>query len=181
MSEEKKKRIVVRQAKPYDAVQICRLLEQALDGKEGLYPPHEEHRALMWVSGVLHDGYVVVAQAGNRLLGTVAVTPYQFPWSAEWYLYIDWIFVSRRYRQGGVFDALVTAMHAFADSRQHPAPIFGGISSGIDARLKDRLMQTKGYTYLGGQFLRPAVVESPEVAEETDGRTEENNHADVPA
>lgn len=65
---------------------------------------------------------------------------------------MEWFFVARKFRTGGVFDALLKAAHAFADERG--APIYAGIQSGRDPTLKDRLMRMKGYHYLGGQFMR---------------------------
>lgn len=155
--------ITIREGKPYDVSNICRLLEQAYDG-DNLYPVPDPYLVISWVTNILNEGYVVVAEKSGRLIGTVAVTPYKFPWSRKWYLYVDWLFVSKGFREGGVFDGLLRQLHTYADDRK--APIFGGVSSGKDARLKDRLMQMKGYQYLGGQFIRDTEV--------TDGRREED-------
>lgn len=153
--------VTIRQAKPYDASNICRLLEQAVNDHEGLYPEPDQHMAINWVVSVLTEGYVVVAEKSGRLIGSVALTNYRFPWSPKWYLYVDWIFVSRNFREGGVADALIRAMSAFADEKG--APIYAGVSSGKDPRLKDRLLKMKGYTYLGGQFIREIASEEQAV------------------
>lgn len=159
--------ITIRQAKPYDASNICRLLEQMATSDDGLYPDPDQHMVIAWVTSILNEGYVVVAEKSGRLVGTVAVTNFVFPWSPKRYLYVDWMYVSRKFRDGGVFDGIMTGLHAYADKLN--APIFGGISSGRDARLKDRLMQMKGYTYLGGQFIRDHTLEV-----DNNGRRKEN-------
>ncbi len=167
--------VTIKQAKPYDVSNICRLLEQAVHDNEGLYPEPDQHMAIQWVTSILNEGYVVVAEKSGRLVGSVAVTNYRFPWSLKWYLYVDWMFVSRKFREGGVFDGLMTAIHAYADERK--APIYGGISSGRDARLKDRLMRMNHYQYLGGQFIRDLQLETTDEQREEDDETEVDVHA----
>jgi predicted N-acetyltransferase YhbS len=164
-------KILIRKAKPLDAVKIVRLLWQAYEEDGNLYPEPTEVLALNWVVGMLNEGHVIVAEKEGRLVGSVAVSNYRFPWSEKWYLYVDWLFVSKGFREGGVFEGLMKSVHDFADSQgDRGAPIFGGISSGKDARLKDRLLQMKGYHYLGGQFIRQEAG--------SNGRRVEENHAD---
>lgn len=151
--------IKIRQAEPLDVSNLTRLLLQAHHDQENLYPDPDEYMALNWVTTVISEGYVLVAEKAGRLIGTVAVTNYRFPWSRTWYLYVDWIYVSKSFREGGVFDALLKALHAYADQGKKPVPIFGGISSGKDPRLKDRLMKMNGYHYLGGQFIREEIAD----------------------
>jgi GNAT superfamily N-acetyltransferase len=145
-------KIVIRQAKPFDTVKVARLLIQAYDEPGNLYPEPNELMVLNWVTEMMNEGFVVVAEKEGRVLGSVGVSNYRFPWSEKWYLSIDWMYVLKGFRDGGVFEALLKRLHAFADERK--APIYAGISSGNDPRLKDRMMQMKGYTYLGGQFIR---------------------------
>lgn len=179
-------KITIRPATAYDATRICRLLEHAIKDHEGYFPPNDEARTMNWVLSVLNEGYVVLAERSGRVIGSVAVTNYQFPWSPQWFLYTDWMFVQQAFREGGVFEALMKAIHAFADDKG--APVFGGIQSGKDARLKDRLLQMNGYGYLGGQFIRePAMVESngsgaaETVEEPDDGQRLEETDGNVPA
>jgi predicted N-acetyltransferase YhbS len=145
-------KIVIRKAKPLDAVKIVRLLLPAYEEMGGYYPEPNELLTLNWITGLLNEGHVIVAEKEGRVIGSVALSNYRFPWSEKYYLYVDWLFVSRAFRAEGVFEALMQVVHTFADDQD--APIYGGISAGKDARLKDRLMQMKGYTYLGGQFMR---------------------------
>jgi hypothetical protein len=88
-------------------------------------------------------------------VGTLALTNFNFPWSPDQFMYLEWLFVQKKFRKGGAFDALIKGCHAFADS--HNAPILAGVSSGDrDVFLKDRLFQQQGYRYIGGDFIRSA-------------------------
>jgi hypothetical protein len=64
---------------------------------------------------------------------------------------MEWFYVKKRFR-GNAADALLIAAHGLADSRG--TAIIGGVSSGRNTALKDRLMKMKGYIYVGGQFIR---------------------------
>ncbi len=68
-------------------------------------------------------------------------------------MYLEWLFVQKKFRKGGAFEALIQAAHAYAD--QHNAPVLAGVSS-ADAKvmLKDKLFQHHGYQYIGGDFIR---------------------------
>jgi N-acetylglutamate synthase-like GNAT family acetyltransferase len=144
--------IKIRQAKPLDASNIARLLIEC-HGEGGAYPPVDHPTGLRWITQTLIDGYVLVADVSGRLVGSLALTNYQFPWSPKWYMYLEWLYVQRKFRKGGAFEALLTAVHAHAD--QHNAPIVAGINA-ADATvfLKDRAFQQHGYQYMGGTFLR---------------------------
>lgn len=144
--------IKIRKARPLDASNLFRLLSEAHD-ESAVYPPTDPHMGLHWVSRTLIEGYVLVADVSGRLVGTLALTNYQFPWSPQWYLYLEWLFVQEKFRKAGAFHALLKAAHAYAD--ELGAPMFMGVSSGDkEVFLKDKLFQQNGYIYLGGEFIR---------------------------
>jgi len=164
--------IKIRQAKPLDTSNLVRLLTAAHD-ESGAYPSVDQHMGLNWVTDTLTNGYVIVADVSGRLVGTLALTNFNFPWSPEQFMYLEWLFVQKKFRKGGAFDALIKGCHAFADS--HDAPILAGVSAGDkDVFLKDRLFQMEGYRYIGGDFIRPSRSKQ-------DGQQEEEDHADVHA
>ena len=80
-------------------------------------------------------------------------------------MYLEWLYVQRKFRKGGAFEALLTAAHAYADEKD--APLLAGVSAG-DARvlLKDKMFEQHGYQYIGGDFIRSKV--SGRQAEEED-------------
>lgn len=147
-------KIVVRKAKAVDASNLYRLLDEAHDDNP-LYPVKDPNLGLQWIANTLSSGYVIVADVSGRLVGSLALTNYQFPFSPQWFMYLEWLYVQKRFRADGTFDALMAAAQAFAD--EHKAPILAGVSvSGTDVFMKDRLLQMKGFTYIGGVFIRSA-------------------------
>lgn len=146
--------VKIRPAKPLDTSNLMRLLTAAHD-EAGAYPPFDLQLGLNWVTRTLNEGYVIAADVSGRIVGTLALTSYNFPWSPQMYLYLEWLFVQRKFRRGGAFEALLQASHAFADAQE--LPILAGVSS-ADAKvfLKDKLFQQHGYTYMGGDFIRSA-------------------------
>lgn len=162
--------IKIRPAKPLDSSNLVRLLTAAHD-EAGTYPPVDQTLGLNWITQTLTSGYIIVADVSGRLVGTLALTNYQFPWSSKSYMYLEWLFVQKKFRKGGAFEALIKACHAFAD--EHDAPILAGVSSGDrEVFLKDKMFQQHGYTYIGGDFIRPS-------RSERDGRQEEEIDANV--
>lgn len=147
--------IKIRPAKPLDVSNIGRLLIEARD-EGGAYPKADHELALKWITRTLIDGFVIVADVSGRLVGTLALTNYQFPWSPKWYMYLEWLYVQKKFRKAGAFNALIDACHAHAD--EHDAPLFAGVSSADkDVFLKDKAFQHHGYLYVGGDFIRSEI------------------------
>jgi predicted N-acetyltransferase YhbS len=146
--------ITVRQAKAYDATNLCRLMEQAYEDQGGMYPEVYPRSMLVWITEVLLSGYTIVAEKSGRIVGSMALTDFTFPWSPRAYLSVEWFYVNKSFRENGTADALITAAHAFADEGN--VGILAGMTSAKDPELKDRLMRMKGYTYMGGTFMRNA-------------------------
>jgi len=161
--------IKIRPAKPLDASNLARLLIEAHgESGPGAYPPVDHTVGIQWITRTLAEGYVLVADVSGRLVGTLALTNYQFPWSPRYYMYLEWLYVQKKFRKGGAFEALMTACHAHADELD--APIVAGISSADkDVFLKDKSLQQHGYTYLGGDFIRS----------NQSGRQEKENNPDI--
>ena len=147
--------VKIRPAKPLDTSNIARLLIECHEDGSA-YPPVDHPTGIRWITQTLTEGFVVVADVSGRLVGSLALTSYQFPWSPKWYMYLEWLYVQRKFRKGGAFEALLTAAHAHAD--EHDAPLLAGVSAG-DARvaLKDKMFEHHGYQYIGGDFIRSEV------------------------
>lgn len=160
--------ITIRPAKPLDTSNLVRLLTAAHE-EASAYPSVDPAYGLNWITRTLTEGYVIVADVSGRIVGTLALTQYNFPWSPQLYLYLEWLFVQRKFRKGGSFEALIQASHAFAD--EHKMPILAGVSS-ADARvlLKDKLFKQHGYMYMGGDFVRSVH-----------GQQEEEDHSNLQA
>ena len=144
--------VKIRPAKPLDTSNIARLLIECHD-ENGAYPPVDHTVGINWITQTLSNGFVLVADVSGRLVGTLALTNYQFPWSPKWYMYLEWLYVQKKFRKGGAFEALIQATHVHAD--ESDAPIVAGVSAADkDVFLKDKLFQQNGYTYIGGDFIR---------------------------
>jgi predicted N-acetyltransferase YhbS len=163
--------IKIRQAKPLDTSNIARLLIEAHgEAGTGAYPPVDHSVGIQWITRTLSEGYVLVADVSGRLVGSLALTNYQFPWSPKWYMYMEWLYVQKKFRSAGAFDALIKACHAHADEKD--APLVAGIGAGDkDVFLKDKALEHHGYIYCGGEFIRS----------EASGQQKENDEADVHA
>lgn len=160
--------IKIRPAKPLDTSNIARLLIEC-HGEGSAYPPVDHATGIQWITQTLTEGFVIVADVSGRLVGSLALTNYQFPWSPKWYMYLEWLYVQRKFRKGGAFEALVAATHAHAD--EYDAPIVAGVNAADrDVFLKDKAFQHHGYHYMGGTFIRS----------EASGRQQQEDHqADV--
>ncbi len=158
--------VKIRQAKPLDVANLIRLLTEA-HAESGVYPEVDPRLGLNWITRTLNEGYVLVADVSGRLVGTVAFTNFQFPWSPKWYLYLEWLFVQKKFRPGGSFEALITASHSYADGVS--APVIAGVSP-ADSQVfqKDKLFQMHGYQYMGGNFIRAEQHASEEADTDTD-------------
>jgi predicted N-acetyltransferase YhbS len=144
--------VKIRPAKPLDASNIARLLIECHD-EGSAYPPVDHATGIQWITQTLIDGFVIVADVSGRLVGTLALTNYQFPWSPKWYMYLEWLYVQKKFRKGGAFEALIEATHAYAD--ENDAPIVAGVSAADkDVFLKDKMFELHGYQYIGGDFIR---------------------------
>jgi len=152
--------ITVRRAKPYDVSNLCRLMDQAQQDSGGLYPDVDHGYMMNWCASTLAKGYVIVAEKSGRIIGSIALTDFQFPWNPRWYLSMEWFYVNPSFRENGTADALIKAAHAFADTgKPGGIGILAGLTSHKYAAAKDRLMRMKGYTYMGGTFMRKAANE----------------------
>lgn len=146
--------IVIRPGRPTDAGNLVRLLSEAYTDKVSPFPEANPSKCLLWVTDVLTSGYVLVAEKSRRMVGSIAVVNHTFPWSDVPFVRVEWFCVNGKFRRGGTADALLTALHLFAD--KSGAPVVGAVQSVEDTALFDRFSGMKGYTYTGGLFIRAA-------------------------
>jgi GNAT superfamily N-acetyltransferase len=168
----------IRRATPWDVVRIVRLLWKAADEAQrdiwfwSFEPTGAKaiaHALLMVEKGVL----MVAENSDKRLVGTFCLSWYQEPWSNDWVLQTEWLYVLPAYRSGGTAEALLTGAEKIADGLINPAtgkgpPIVIGLMSGRDTELKDEWLKRKGYRYGGGTFVR-APYEQQKVIDDDSG------------
>jgi hypothetical protein len=144
-------KVTVIKANEFDISDIMRCLVKWLDSTNIPYPPTT--KALMqWVASVVSQEASFIAISDNKVIGTAALSYFNFPWNHEFILLNnDWFFVESGYRQYGTAQKLIDAMKAF--SSEIGLPIYTSIINGIDTDKKDRFFQMNGLKYLGGNFI----------------------------
>lgn len=160
------KKIVVRRAVPKDVVNIVKLLSQGWNEQTVEYAPIDDLRGFKWILDIIEAGFLTVADLNGRIVGAACASPYKPAWSHQWLLDMEFLYIMPTFRDGALAEQLVKAVTGFADSVKLPMTF--GIQSGDRPRVKDRLIQQLGWTYVGGNFLRPSV--------EDDGQQQDQNN-----
>ncbi len=167
------KRIKIRRATAYDVVEIAKLLVQGNpeQGDDIWYPRVTEDRTVQvaHVLALIDKGFVVVADmlvvvgdqlTGQRgLVGAIGMAIAKDSWSVDWCLNNEWTYILPDYRDGELYDNMMTSVEDFADSKVHPEtgyglPIIMANMTGKDTKVKDKLLERRGYQYGGGNFVR---------------------------
>jgi len=154
--------IQVRKAFPKDIVNICKLLTGGWKEQTVEYAPIDDLRGYSWMLGILEEGFVAVADLNGRIVGAACASPFLPPWSLQWMLDMEFLYIMPKFRGGDVSQGLIKAVEGFADKVK--LPMVFSIQTGEKPLVKDRMMKMAGFTYVGGSYLRPY-----------DGRKQEDN------
>ena len=147
------KKIKVRRAVPKDIVNIAKLLTGGWNEQTVEYAPIDDLRGYEWLLGILEKGFIAVADLNGRIVGAACASPFIPPWSTQWLLDMEFLYIMPTFRQAGVAQGLIEAVEGFADRVELPMTF--GIQTGDKPLVKDRLMKIAGFTYVGGNYLRP--------------------------
>jgi len=158
------KTIKVRRAEPKDIVNVAKLLKSGWNQQTLQFAPIDDVCGYRWILSILEDGFVVVADLNGRIVGTSCASPYRPHWSLQWLMDMSFLYVLPAFRRDGVAESLIQAVTNFAD--KHGAALTFGIETLDKPLIKDRLLKIAGWTYAGGNFLRPP---------KEDGRKQDNN------
>lgn len=164
MAEPKK--IKVRHAAPKDVVNIVKLLQQGWNEQTVEYAPVDDLRGYKWILSILEEGMIAVADLNGRIVGAACASPYRPPWSQQWMLDMEFLYILPTFRGEGVVEGLLGAVEGFAD--KYKLTLTFGIQTGDRPLVKDRLMKANGWTYVGGNFLRPTENDGQKQAEADD-------------
>lgn len=160
------KTIKVRRAEPKDIVNIAKLLKGGWNQQTLKFAPIDDACGYKWILSILEEGFVVVADLNGRIIGTACAEPYRPHWSHTWLMDMAFLYVLPSFRRDGVAEKLIQAVTNFAD--KHGAGLTFGIETLDKPLIKDRLLKIAGWTYTGGNFLRPP---------KEDGRKQDNNES----
>ena len=158
------KTIKVRRAEPKDIVNIAKLLKGGWRQQTLQFAPIDDACGYRWILSILEQGFVVVADLNGRIVGTASAEPYRPNWSRKWLMDMSFLYVLPSFRRDGIAEKLIQAVTNFAD--KHGAGLTFGIETMDKPLIKDRLLKIAGWTYAGGNFLRPP---------KEDGRKQDNN------
>ena len=162
------KKIVIRPAEPKDNVNIFKLLMKGWNEQVVEYAPVDDLRGYLWILRIIEEGFLAVADLSGRIVGAACAQPFRPPWSREWMADMEFLYIDPKFRADGLHRELLRAVESWAD-KVNLTVIFG-IQTGEQVDTKDRLMKIAGFTYVGGNFLRPA---SGQIEEHVDNDTEE--------
>lgn len=165
------KKIRVRRAEAKDVVNICKLLTSGWRTQTVEYAPIDDLQGYRWILNILENGMVAVADLNGRIVGAACASPYKPAWSHQWLLDMEFLYVMETFRKEGVAKRLMDAVQGFAD--RHELSLTFTIQSGDRPEVKDRMMTMAGWTYAGGNFLRPAKKQDGEGQIPTDPEHEQ--------
>ena len=148
------KKIQVRRAEPKDIVNIAKLLKSGWNEQTVEYAPINDVRGYAWILGILDEGFAAVADLNGRIVGAACASPYRPAWSLTWLIDMEFLYVLPQFRKDGIAEGLIKAVEGFAD--KHKASMTFGIQTGDRPLVKDRMIKQAGWTYVGGNFLRPS-------------------------
>lgn len=160
--------IRVRKAETKDIVNIAKLLKSGWKDQIVEYAPIDDLRGYRWLLSIIETGFLAVADLNGRIVGAACVIPFKPPWSTQWLLDMQFLYIMPNFRQAGVAEGLISAVQGFADKVELPMTF--AIQTGEKPLVKDRLIQMAGFTYVGGSYLRPY-----------DGRKQQHDRDDQPA
>jgi len=148
------KTILVRRAEPRDCVNIAKLLSEGWNEQTVEYAPVDDLRGYRWILDILEVGFVAVADLSGRIVGAAGLAPYRPAWSQSTMLELEFLYILPAFRGEDVAKELIRSVEAFADKVEMSMTFT--IATGDRPVIKDRMMRNAGWTYVGGNFLRPA-------------------------
>lgn len=110
--------VVVRLATDDDLLDVWMLLMQL--GAEFPKTEINEAKILQFIQYVRKEGFLIVVEYGNKIVGTSAVVPRQWWFSDGWYLEDYWTYLSEEGRRFGVAKALFKKLKELSDRTKLP-------------------------------------------------------------
>ena len=142
--------VTLRPATALDAVNIAKLIRHTLGADRGLLRVNDS-KVVQYVINTIETSFVAVADMSGRLLGSIALTPSQQPWSDDWFMSEAWFCVKPSVHTGDTAERLLQEATAFADVQK--LPLFFRVPH--DDTPKSALISDRhGFNVLGAQYLR---------------------------
>lgn len=144
--------IKIRGAQVKDVSNIVRLLMDWPEAADLDWPEPREADVLVWVTQVITQGHIKLAERSGRLIGVLGLMPRNYKWNLDaWYFSDAFFYVHPSYRKGGVADALMKAAQSHCAS--HQLPLVMGIITGRNTERLERFYRITGGEYAGGTMV----------------------------
>lgn len=144
--------ITIRPATALDAVNIAKLLKHTLGADQDALRVSDP-KIVKWVMSTLETAFVAVADLSGRIVGSIAMTPTQQPWSDDWFMGETWFAVKPSLHTQTTAADLRNEVEKFAEAKGFP--LFFRVPAGDtdkDALFTDR----HGYHFMGTAYYRSA-------------------------
>lgn len=115
----KKTAINVRPATAMDSVNIVRLIKEGYaETPAKSIGELDEQKLLEYVTATLRHAFVVVADQGGRILGSLGVAPIRLPWCNSVTMAETWFAVKDAYRARQLPEQLLDVLETFLDKNK---------------------------------------------------------------
>lgn len=151
----------IRPAVSFDTVNITRLLGSAWNEGPTNVLRVNEAKAIRWIMESIENAFVLVADLGGRLIGTIAFVPTRPPWSDDLLMGKLWFYAKPFRSREAVLTDLLAETEKLMDRERLTMKLDFELDAlfpvGFSASVADR----RGYTQLGGaSYLRSPVAVS---------------------
>lgn len=143
--------VEIRKANMFDHTAVLKLLIEWFEESQVING--YDKSASCWLSNLINseNSVVFLAEHEGKVIGSIGIRKTLMPWNSQsWFLVSDFIMTDKEHRSIGVAEKLMKASKDLSDSEGIPLLI--GHMTGTHAELKDKFLQMKGFTYLGGNL-----------------------------
>lgn len=143
--------MIIREATILDHTEIVKSIMRQIEARILNYPAPNNAIAT-WVMSVIMNGYVIVAEQEEKIVGTIGMGFTHFPWNDEiWIMNNDWLHVDEDFRTHNLASQLIEKVKEFATQKGLIAR-FDVINDGKVEKI-DKFLEIKGMRYMGGNFI----------------------------
>jgi predicted N-acetyltransferase YhbS len=145
--------VLIRPASPMDSVNIVRLIREGYEQTPAVgLGELDEQKLLEFVTTALRHAFVVVADQGRRVLGSLGVAPVRVPWCSNVIMTETWFAVTEAYRSRRVPEQLLEALETFLEKNNLPALL--GTQMLTPSDMNSVISRRPGYSPSRQTFLR---------------------------
>lgn len=145
---------IIRAAVSADIPGVFRLLQEM--HRELPMMSVDDPKALAFIEHLLETGFILVAEADGKIVGSIGIGPQQWWFSDDWFLADYWTFVSKDSRRSQIAPEMLTRIKEFADKAG--MPLMMGIFSLEQVKRKNKLYR-KHFKPMGEVFFHGLDME----------------------